>query len=359
MINNDGVAGRFRAGSLFLLAALLMASPGAPQQEQTNEAVASSARNFRFEIFDYPETADDPVRFTKPRSINDAGVVVGDINRYKEGEYGFIYDSGKFTLLAGPLFNGRFTSAIAVNNRGQILIAQDPQSSGSPIRYFIYDRAQRTFSPVGSLVQIAGAPHPIRLNPITGFNDEEQFVGNVGFGNRQYGGYGTLPIGAAGSTTPPTEPGHFTRIDCPDGRSMNATSISSHGLITGCCDPAPKLPLRSGFVFSHGSVTLFDVPGAGLTRGNGINDAGVVAGEYTLKPLHAGLWPSTGFAYDGSQFAPVVASPGDPTHGGVSIALAINNKGQIAGMDSNGNGNHGFVASAKTGNPLRLSGGAR
>jgi len=100
---------------------------------------------------------------------------------------------------------------------------------------------------------------------------------------------------------------------------------------------------------------LFDAPRAGVTRGNGINDAGVVAGEYSLKSCHAGMWPSTGFAYDSSQFTPVVASHGDPAHGALSIALAINNKGQIAALDDNGNGNHGFIASARAVNPLRLS----
>jgi uncharacterized membrane protein len=133
---------------------------------------------------------------------------------------------------------------------------------------------------------------------------------------------------------------------------MSATSISSHGQITGSCEATPRLPVRSGFLYSNGSVKLFDAPEASLTRGNGVNDAGVVVGEYTLKPRRAGMWPSTGFAYDGTQFVPVVASKGDPVHGSLSVALAINNKGQIAGMDNDGNGNHGFVASAKIGNPV-------
>ena len=359
MIHQDAVVKGFRGTVLCLITVLLIAATSAPQQEETNQALASSARNFKFQIFDYPETADDPVLFTMPHSINEAGVIVGDISRHKEAQQGFIYENGTFTILTGPLFKGEFTSAVAINNRGQILIAQDPQSSGTAIQYFLYDTAQRTFRPVSPFVQIAGVPNKVRLIPITGFNDQEQFVGNFSVGNRQYGGYGTLSIGPAGSTKAPIEPGNFTRIECPEGRSMNATSISNHAQITGSCEPMPRQPGRRGFLYGNGSVTLFDFPGAELTRGNSINDAGAVVGEYTLKPPHAGLWPSTGFAYDGSRFTPVVASHGDLAHGSLSVANAINNKGQIAGTDSNGNGTHGFLASATAGNPLRLSAGAR
>ena len=89
----------------------------------------------------------------------------------------------------------------------------------------LYDLAQRTFSPVGPFVQVAGAPNKIRLTPITGFNDEGQFVGSFRLRNQQYGGFGTLSIGPPGSTAPPADPGSFTQIECPEGRAMNATRL--------------------------------------------------------------------------------------------------------------------------------------
>ncbi len=353
----------FRGRVLCSVTLVLLAPAGAaPQQEEAKEALAASARNFKFQMIYYPETAEDSSQFTEPHSIDDAGVIVGDIHRHAKGcdstdcgEQAFIYEHGKFTIVAGPLYKGNFTKAIAINNRGQILLVQDTQSSGGAPQYFLYDLALRTFSPVGAFVQVAGAPNKIRLTPITGFNDEGQFVGNFRLRNQQYGGYGTLSIGPPGSTAPPGDPGNFTQIECPEGRAMNATGINNRGQITGSCESTPKRPVRSGFLYSKGSVTVFDFPGASLTRGNGVNDAGVIAGEYTLAPRHAGSWPVTGFAYDGSQFTPVVAHGGD--HGLLSAAKAINNKGQIAGMD--GEVNHGFIATATSANPLRLSAGPR
>lgn len=89
-------------------------------------------------------------------------------------------------------------------------------------------------------------------------------------------------------------------------------------------------------------MTLFDAPGANLTEGNAINDAGVVVGEYTLKPLHAGLWPVTGFAWDSTNFVPVVTQGG--TQGMASRATGINNRGQIFGVSGSGYANTGTTA---------------
>jgi hypothetical protein len=88
-----------------------------------------------------------------------------------------------------------------------------------------------------------------------------------------------------------------------------------------------------------------------MTEGNAINDAGIVAGEYTLKPLHAGNWPVMGFAWDGTIFAPVVMHGG--TQGMASRATGINNRGQIVGTD--GDRGQGFIAAPTAGNPLRAS----
>jgi len=344
---------------------VLALASATPQQEEEKEALAASARNFKFQTFFYPQSAETRNQFTTPVSINDAGVVVGNIHRTGKGcpdqdcgLEGFIYENGKFTLLNGPQYKGRFTNPVAINNRGQILVVQDPHIGGVPPQFFIYDMAHRTYQPVGPFVQIPGAPNKIRLAQITGFNDKGQFVGNYRFRNKQHGGYGTLPVGEAGSTTVPAETGNFTPIECPQGRSTNATSVNNRGQVTGACDGSPRPPVRSGFLFSNGTMTLFDFPDATLTRGNAINDAGAIAGEYTLKPRHPGQWPPTGFAYDGSQFTPVALHSAGP-NGLLSVANGINNKGQITGMEGNANQNNGFVATPTGANPLHLPAGGR
>ena len=353
-----------RTGWSIPILVLALAS-AAPQQDEEKEAIATGARNFKFQTFFYPETNETHNQFTTPVSINDAAVIVGNIHRLGKGcpdqdcgLEGFVYENGKFTLLNGPQSKGRFTNPIAINNRGQILIVQDQHIGGVQPQFFVYDMAQRTYRPVGPFIQVPGVPNKIRLAQITGFNDKGQFVGIYHFRNRQYGGYGTLPLGEAGSTTIPAETGNFTPIECPQGRSTSATGINNRGQVTGACDGSPRPPVRSGFLYSNGIMTLFDFPDAILTRGNAINDAGAIAGEYTLKPRHPGHWPPTGFAYDGSQFTPVAIHGAGP-NGLLSVANGINNKGQIAGMEGNADLNNGFVATATAANPLHLSGGGR
>lgn len=340
-----------------LLAALAAA---APQQDEAKEAISASARNFKFQVFQYQGSTDHPNQFTTPVSINDAGVIVGNVHPREAGcpeqegcIEGFVYEGGKFKLLKGPKYDGGFTNPVAINNRGQILVVQDPHIGGVSPQYFLYDVARQTYRPVGTFIQVSGTPGKVRLAQITGFNDQGQFVGNYRVRNRQYGGYGTLSVGEAGSTAAPDQLGNFTPVECPQGRNTTATSINNRGQITGACDGSPRPPVRSGFVYSNGTMQLFDFPDATLTRGNAINDAGVVVGEYTLRPRRPGHWPPTGFAYDGKQFTPIAIHGRE--NGALSQANGINNQGQIVGMD--GDGNVGFLATPTPANPLHLSGG--
>lgn len=353
---------RLSTGSLCPMAALLLlaAAPMIPQQEQKEQAVAESARAFHFQVVDYITSSDHPNRFTQLVGINDAGVIVGNFQRMQYncgnvsacGKGAFIYQSGKFHELNGPL-TGHFTTAIAINNHGQILLSQQSLDVGSIVEYFVYEMQRNTFRPVGPFVTATGVPGTVRMNAINSFNDLGQFVGSYNFRGRLWSGYGTLTLGEPGSTAIPTQPATFMAIQCPDGRAMRAMAINNHGQITGSCSGGNKWPTSRGFVYSSGTVTLFDAPGAGITQGNSMNDAGAIVGDYTLRPLHPGLWPGMGFAYDESRFVPLAIhnSPG----GALSDARGINNRGQIVGMD--GDGNHGFVATPTTGNPLHLSTG--
>jgi hypothetical protein len=337
----------------------------APQQEQIDAAVAESARNFKFATLDYPmpepHTAFDSIAFTNPIGINDAGLIVGLVHRYAPScqdhdcfNETFLYEAGKFSLIHGPLYKGGYTVPIAINNRNQILIVQDPQS-GPPPRYFIYDIAQQTFRPVGSTIQIAGAP--VHVGVISGVNDQDEFAGSYNYRGREYAGFGQLPIGAEGSPTAPTDPGNFTQIACPDNRSAVAGGLNNRGEVTGFCESAPAHPGRSGFIYRHSDhlMNVFDYPGAEITQGVAINDAGAVIGHFTLKPLHAGAWPPTAFAYDGSKFTAVAEKP--DSHGDLIGAHGIDNKGRIVG-DGAENGS-GVIVTPTAMNPLIMSTNAR
>jgi hypothetical protein len=325
----------------------------------TNTAITASARNFSFKPIAYdgpPQQTSFGTHYdtiAELRGINDAGVILGIMRRYQEQMVPFVYESGKYTYLNGPLYQGHFTVGLAINNRGQVLIAQDPQN-GKPVSYFLYDMVQKTFSPLGSLVQVAGAPDKTRVS-ITGLNDSGQFVGIYNSRGKQYGGYGTLPIGPAGSTTPPVELGSFAQIACPDGRDMNANSLNNHEQVTGSCGPV--FGPSSGFLSSDGKVTLFKYPDADLTMGKSINDAGGLVGLARINPPGAGVSATIGFAYDGSQFSPVVTC-GDFSlaRGFFSAANSLNNTGIIVGTNCGSHsGDFGFMATFTGTNPLQLT----
>ena len=356
---------RRRLISTSACAALLLLFCGAeaaPQQEQVQAAVAESARNFHFETFFYQVNSGRANEYTAPVGVNDEGVIIGNIYRQFAGgcpqladcgTEGFIYENRQFRLLTGPLYNGHFTRPIAINNRGQILLVQENRAAllNHHDQYFIYDVKGKSFRPMGALVQVAGSPAPIWMVQITGFNDRGQIVGFYRYKGKLWGAYGQPILGEAGSTVAPMEGAALTPIECPEGRSTRALGLNNRGQITGSCEGGNRSPTRRGFLFEKGTMTLFDVPGAMLTRGNAINDAGVIVGEYTLKPLHPGNWPVMAFAYDGAKFVQVDVH-GAP-NGLLSQATGINNRGQIAGMD--GDGNQGFLATPASANPLRRS----
>ena len=346
-----------------IVAVLLVSGPAAAQQEQLKEAVSASARAFSFQPVEYipKDPGDSPA--TVPAGINDSGIVVGTIihpasfqspSACWNGACGpemFIREDGKLQLLTGPAYQGHFTSAVGINNRDQILLVQQNNSGmmNQHDKYFLYDMKSKSFRPVSPFVQVAGSAAPIRMMRITGLNDAGQIVGFYRYKGKLWGAWGEPVLGSAGSTDEPTEGARLAPIECPEGRNTKALAINNRGEITGSCEGGNRPPARRGFVFRDGSMTLFDAPGANLTEGNAINDAGVVVGEYTLKPLHAGLWPVTGFAWDGTNFVPVVMRGG--TQGMASRATGINNHGQIVGAD--GDAGRGFIAAPTARNPLR------
>ena len=354
--------GKMIAGLVCMLA-LLAATPSVAQQEEMKEAVSTSARAFSFQAIEYVSKDPSDAPSTVPVAINDSGIVVGTIvhpGAFRSpascwnggcGSEMFIWQDGELRLLAGPAYQGHFTSAVGINNRDQILLLQQNNSGmmNHHDQYFLYDMKNKSFRPVSAFVQVAGSVAPIRMVRITGVNDAGQIVGFYRFKGKLWGAWGEPVVGSVGATAELTEGARLTPIECPEGRSTKALAINNRGEITGACEGGNKPPTRRGFVLRDRAMTLFDAPGAIMTEGNAINDSGIVVGEYTLKPLHAGLWPVTGFAWDGTRFVPVVMHGG--TQGMASRATGINNRGHIVGAD--GERGQGFIATPAGGNPLR------
>src|SRR5579863_2393331 len=101
-----------------------------------------------------------------PLAINDSGLVVGGV---------WVTSNGKSTTLLGPFVNGAGTNLVAVNNRGQILLAQ----KFGPLRYFLYDPNRKDLTPIGIVGRVneVGADSTIYLAYLTGLDDDGRVFG--------------------------------------------------------------------------------------------------------------------------------------------------------------------------------------
>jgi uncharacterized membrane protein len=139
--------------------------------------------------------------------------------------------------------------------------------------------------------------------------------------------------------------GVITGIAHPGNTPFNSvTGLNNLREIVGGADvftPDDFSNIFHGYVSSGTTFTLLDVPGAGGTGANGINDAGQVVGSFALNPEPFGPLDQ-GFLFDAGTFT-TLNKPG----AAAISPVAINNAGLIAGTytDATG-GQHGFTEAA-------------
>lgn len=118
-------------------------------------------------------------------------------------------------------------------------------------------------------------------------------------------------------------PGFFTTIEVPGALpgSTSVNAISSSGNLAGRFSDSTG---DHGFIDNHGVFTTFDAPvGAGYFEVTGVNDAGEVAGNYSLPDESF----TSGFRYANGVFSPLTY----PNGSGRLFAHGINNAGEIVG----------------------------
>jgi probable HAF family extracellular repeat protein len=121
--------------------------------------------------------------------------------------------------------------------------------------------------------------------------------------------------------------GSLITIDFPGALSTVSYGINNAGQIVGGFQDSTG---AHGFLYSGGSFTTIDVPGAttGTTVAFGINDASEVVGSF-----YDGAG-SHGFLYSGGSFTAIDVP-------GLAVAFGINDVGQIVGSTSSGS--HSFL----------------
>jgi hypothetical protein len=190
----------------------------------------------------------------------------------------------------------------------------------------------------GSLTTL-DVPAPAHNTVVTGINNSEAVVGGYQTGSAP--GLAGLGFMYDGNT--------FTTINVPGVAQTSPWAINSSGEIAGFYSPSSSPPPSQFFSISHGFVydgntfTTIDVPGAVSTQLEGINDAGVVVGNYSNCSENSLACLPHGFVYAGGQFT-TLDVPGATT----TSAEGINNSGVIVGDYENcvtvsSCAGHGFI----------------
>jgi probable HAF family extracellular repeat protein len=206
------------------------------------------------------------------------------------------------------------TTANGINNSGQITGYYTSDVQLNQIHGFLYSGGSYTTLDV---------PGAVAFTEAWGVNDSGQIVGNY----RDASGTGHGFLYSNGS---------YTTLDVPGSFSTGAFGINNSGQIVGGYNDASVR--EHGFLYSNGSYTTLDAPGApvfGSIGAFGINNSGQIVGSYNANGT------GNGFLYSNGSYT-TLGVPGSI----FTETLGINDSGLIVGNyeDPSGRREHGFLA---------------
>jgi probable HAF family extracellular repeat protein len=251
--------------------------------------------------------------------------------------HAFFWEKGKMTdlgTLGGPISIGA-----GVNESGEVVVGADTSLFGglpnticatdAICRMFVWRKGIRVVPDLGTL----------EGGTDTGIYDIVSFGFGTNMINNRHQVIGQADIPVIDPNLSPIaisraflwEKGAMTDLGVlGEGHDTFANAINDEGQVVGASqytsssDPALTFPPPHTFLWQKGTMTdLGAFPGAKISNGLGINNAGQVVGLSTIpgdNDIHATLW-SSGVLTDLGIF------PGDTD----SAANAINSRGQIVG----------------------------
>jgi probable HAF family extracellular repeat protein len=276
--------------------------------------------------------------FSSPNTMNNRGQITGGSSlKGDELFHAFFWDNGTMTdlgTLGGPISVGA-----GINESGEVVVGADTNMFGglpnticataAICRMFIWRKGVRVVPDLGTL----------EGGTDTGIYDIVSFGNGTNMINNRHQVIGQADIPVVDPNLPPIvvsraflwEKGAITDLGVlGDGHDTFANAINDEGQVVGASqytsssDPALNFPPPHTFLWHKGTMTdLGAFPGAKISNGLGINNAGEVVGISTIpgdNDFHAALW-------SGGVLSDLGVFPGDTD----SAANAINSRGQIVG----------------------------
>lgn len=299
--------------------------------------------NGKFTTFDEPDASSTPFNGTSPSVINDFGVIAGNYYDANGFSHGFLRSSdGKFTTFDAPDVGGYGTTPLAINLEGAVVgFYTDSNFSfhaflRSPDGKFTTWIGQDACTGNGSEGCFGSGASNINLLGIVvgGYEDNSGNFVHHSFVRGLDGKLKPFDVPAAGT-------GSYQGTGCPGC----ALGFNLGGAVAGNYIDANSV--QHGFLRNpNGTFTSFDVPGAGLSSGQGtgcpsdcptsLNDFGAIVGTYidTNYVLHGYLRSPNG------KIVTV-----DPVGSIFTWSSSLNDFGAITGYYADANGvYHGFLA---------------
>ena len=215
-----------------------------------------------FSIIDFPDAS-----FTSARAMNARGDIAGRIHDANGNDHGFLLHDGHFTRIDYP--GATATVGRGINNAGDVT-GNHVNSAGTENGFILKD---------GAFYNVR-VPHSLSTDVWMAEDNGRVMVGDAAM----------QPDGALHGYVS-NQPGDFQLIDFP-GLSVPCTGprwINQRGDIVGLfayvntVDDCYAGPALHGFLLRQGKYIAIDVPGSTSTSVFGINDDGVIVGNYADK----------------------------------------------------------------------------